>query len=461
MKLHQLDLLTLLISLFILSACQNPDSIGLEVDPSNAINGNLIDTVTITSSTVREDSLATNSLAAYPIGNLTDPVFGYTTSSIAASLTLPGSSLTFGTAPVLDSAVLVLKYSDEYFGDPNALHKFEVHSLLESLKAGTPYYNTFNPDFNPTIIGSKLARVSIKDSVLIKEIITGKPDIEKKVAPQIRIPIDSTYITNNFFKANAGNFKDNAAFQTFIRGLYLTVNKNESTGQGGITLLDLSSGGSKLELYYKSPKGTAIDTTVTSFVLQNTSSQIAAAFSHDYSGTEIESQLANPGMIYNYNFIQPMAGVKTKIKFPYIKKLNEIGNIVINKAELVISVEDNMGIFAPAPRIFLYTTDIASQKQLVPDVSDRDSRALSDNDFGGFYDMAKKRYTFNLTSYIQDLINGNLIQYDTYITAIDNSASRLNGTFPSGSTAARAIIGSGQSNLPNKMKINILYTKIN
>ncbi|WP_081675012.1 DUF4270 domain-containing protein [Daejeonella oryzae] len=461
MKLYKLDLLTLLISLFILSACENPDSIGLDVDPSDAITGNLIDTVSIRSFTVKEDSIITNSMSDFPIGNLDDPIFGPTTSSIAASLNLPTSPLTFGTTPVLDSAVLVLKYSDEYFGDPNALHKFEVYTLTDRLTSSSNFLNTALHTYNPDIIGSKTSKVNIKDSVEITEIVTGKPDIKKKQAPQLRIPISSSYISDNFLNGNPESFKDNTVFNNFVKGLYLTVNKSATAGVGGIAFLDLGTNGSKLELYYKSKNGTATDTTVTSFAIQNSAGPIAGTFVHDYRGTEVQTQLNNPLTSYNYNFIQPMAGVKTKLNFPFITKLKELGNIVVNKAELVVTVEGNFGIFEPAPRLFLYSTDIAEQRVLIPDVSDRDARALSDTDFGGFYNSSLKRYKFVVTAYVQDLINGKLKQYDTYIAAVDNNSTRLNGIFPAGSTAARVVIGSGQSSTPNKMKLNILYTKVN
>ncbi len=62
MKYTIQGLLTLLVSLFIISACKNPDGVGLDIDPDDAIKGTLIDTSTIRAYTVREDSIvSTNS----------------------------------------------------------------------------------------------------------------------------------------------------------------------------------------------------------------------------------------------------------------------------------------------------------------------------------------------------------------------------------------------------------------
>lgn len=455
MKLYKQDLLTLLISLFIFTGCQNPDSIGLDVDPDSAVEGKLIDTLTIHSSTVREDSVRTNRLSKYPMGYFTDPVFGTTDAKLSTSLTLPTENLTFGTAPVLDSAVLVLKYADEYTGDANSRLLVEVAQLNEKLTAASNYYNNAVHPASAEAIGSKSVKVNIKDSVSVIEIVKGKADIRKNKAPQLRIPISSAFIQNFFFDAAATNFANNSAFNDLIKGLQIRVNKGQTSGAGGLATFDLANTDSRLELYYRAQTGTTIDTTLTTFNLNT--ELTAAGIIHNYAGTAVETQLNAPAGRYNVNFIQPLVGVKTRINFPYIQNLKSLGDITINKAELVIQIEAGSDIFAPAPRLFLYRTDIAEQRQLIPDVA----LGLSELSLGGFYDTAKKQYRFSLTAYMQDLLNGKLTQYNTYITAVDSKATTANAMVPSVSTVSRAVIGSGNTTVSNKMKLNIIYTKAN
>lgn len=454
MKLFKQDLLTLLISLFIFTGCQNPDGIGLEVNPENAIEGKLIDTLTIRSATVKEDSLSTKSLTQYPLGYFNDPVFGATDAKLAISLTLSSDALTFGTSPVLDSAVLVLKYADEYTGDTNSLLYVEVAQLAERLNINSNYFSNAEHAANSENIGSKPVKVNLKDSVKVIELVKGKPDISKNKAPQIRIPISSSFIQNNFFNAAATNFATNSAFNDFIKGLQIKVNKDLTTGAGGLVTFDLANTDSRLELYYRSQNATAIDTTLTTFNLNTSFS--AATFKHNYAGTAVLTQLNSPATTYDVNYIQPLGGVKTRVTFPYIQNLKSLGDITINKAELVVQVESGTDIFSPAPKLFLYRTDIAEQRQLIPDVS----LGLSDISLGGFYDSAKKQYRFTLTAYMQDLLNGKLTQYNTYITAVDSKANSGTALFPSGTTVSRAVIGSGNKTAPNKMKLNIIYTKV-
>ncbi|MBC7743869.1 MAG: DUF4270 domain-containing protein [Flavobacterium sp.] len=455
MRLFNPGLLTLLISLFILTGCQNPDGIGLDVDPDYAIKGNLIDTITVISHTVKEDSVKTNSLAKYPFGYLNDPVFGITDAKVSMSLTLPSNGLTFGTSPVLDSAVLVLKYADEYTGDPSSQLMVEVYQLRDRLTENSNFFSNTEHLIGPELVGSKLVKVNIKDSVLVTELVKGKVDISKKIAPHIRIPINPAFIVENFLKAPATSLVTDISFNEFFKGLQIKTNKLFSTGPGGLTLLDLAATNSRLEIYYKNTVGAVVDTTLTSFNINTGGS--AATIIHNYAGTAVETQLANPLLKYDVNFVQPLSGVKTSVQFPYIQNLKALGNIIINKAELIAQIETGSNVFSPSPKLIIYRTDIADQRQPLPDVL----LGLADNSLGGFYDSTKKQYRFTLTAYIQDLLSGKLTQYNTFITAVDSKANNASVLPPSASTVSRTILGSGNTTLPIKMKLNIIYTKVN
>lgn len=460
MRLYKLDLLTLLISLFILGGCQNTDSIGLDVDPATEVIGKYIDTITVNSATVREDSIITNTLGQYPLGNFTDPIFGKTTANIAMSLTLNPVGLSFGTSPVLDSAVLVLHYGKEFYGDSTSMFQVEVHQLSNHLNQTVPYFNTQAQSYNSTVIGSKSVRFNIKDSVKITEIVAGKPDVQKTRSPQLRILINSSFINTNFLNATTSALSSNDLFNKAIKGLYLTINKAQSTGPGGVAFFNLSDS-SRLEVYYKTQTGAVIDTTIHTFPIENNTAPVIADFKHDYTGTNIITQLNNPVSQYNFTYVQGLAGLRTRIRFPYIDKLKSLGNITINKAELVISVEGGTDTYKPAPRLLLYRTDIAEQRQFIPDFSTDAAVSMTDADFGGFYDAVNKRYKFVITTYIQDILKGKLKQYDTFVAPVSADYNRSAGPVVSGTTASQSVIGSGKAGVSYKMKLNIVYSQIN
>lgn len=467
MNTFRLDLLTLLISLFLFSACQKPNSVGLVVNPQDAVNGFFTSSIAISTTTVIDnDPILTSSLRKYPVGTLNDPLFGTTTSNLLMSLNLPSNNLTFGTAPQLDSAVLVLNYANEYHGDPNAQFTFDVYQLANRLVSTSDLYNTNNTAPSGSVIGTQTCKINLNSSNVsgVKPIIGGAAGTPVTLPSHIRIPINSSFINTNFLNAPATNFVSNDSFGDFIRGLYLKA--TPATGTGGIVFFDLNTGGSKLELYYKN----AADATVkyVAFPIQATNANPSvAAFSHDFAGTEVQTQLNNPSTVSNYTFVQPMAGVRTQVNFPDLNPLMAQGKITINKAELVVSTppvsSDNPSIFVPTPRLYLYRTDIAGQRQFVPDGNlITDPRALSDANFGGFYNKKDRKYRFIITSYIQDLVNGKSKQYNTYISVADSTASRTSALRSSATTAKRVVIGGGtNSNSSYQMKLNVTYSKTN
>lgn len=463
MKYIKIDLLTLLIGLFIFSSCEKKGTIGLDIDPQDSIKSVFTDTVTVHSVTVAEDTVATSGISQNPLGFIEDPIFGNTEANLALGLTLPSAGYTFGTNPALDSAVLVLRYGDEFYGDSiNVNYTVNVQQLKMPYNAGKTHYNktTWGDYSGAEIIGglSNIKRFAWNDSISIMRIVKAGPDVRDTVAPQIRIPISGDFIREHFLNANAANFKNATAFSEFIKGLYVTFNKTQTTGNGGIIFVNLQSTVSALEIYYKTTNtaGT-IDTNVVSFTATG-ASEIKQEANYD---ADIATQLANPSKSYSQVYVQPMGRLRAKINFPYIKKLKEIGNISINKAELLIPVKpgsDNP--LKPAPRLTLYQLDIAGQRKAVPDNAiGVDPRYLDERVFGGFYNSTTKTYSINITSYIQDLISKPVTQYATYIAPIDLPFTGRSNISPAANTAARAILGGPDA--ISRIKLKLTYTKPN
>lgn len=477
MKYFRLDLLTLLISLFIFNSCQDADTIGLDINRGTQVSGTATDTITVNTNTVTEDSLITVNLPQQPVGYLNDPVFGSTETNLALALSFPSDSLSisFGNNPTLDSAVLVLKYGSEFYRDTTTVTNYTVNvfQLNEKYNVNTSYFNTKSWKLSPTLIGdTTLSRFAINDSLRIKIPRPGKADTTIKVSSQLRIPIDKDFIISQFFNAPSSGF-NKTKFTEYIKGLYVTVNKEKLTGSGGVVFFDPEASG--LALYYKRNSGGKIDTNIINFPLVSSASHIK----HTHPQA-IKDQLTNSPTNPNTVFAEALGGLRTRVQFPYLNELKKLGKITINKAELIVYKDESILIpFAPAPRLTFYTTDIAGQRQEVPDndigqLNGRgDIRALDATTFGGFYDKTNKRYIFTITAYIQSILSGKVTQYYSYIAPIkadlvrtaarstQNLDSRIIDLFPSGTTAARVALGGGtKSNSVYKMKLNIIYTRL-
>lgn len=459
MKFIKSDLLTLLVSLFILASCKNPTGVGLDVGPE-ALQTKLVDTSTVIAKLQKQDSILTNFTQNSVLGYLKDPVFGETTAGIALGLTMPTSNYKFGTNPVLDSAVLVIPYANFYGDSLNSTFTAEVRQLNEVLynEAGKSYYSTKTWAKNSAVLGSKTLSTNFKDSITIQDIRKGKVDSVKRVPRQLRIKLDGN--NNAFVKSiinlDSVNKVSNVTFNNYIKGLFISVNKAATTGKGGLFSLDAyTNGAARLDVFYKTTStANVIDTLVNSFPINGAHGDVANELIWNLDGTAVKTELASTAKNSNVLYLKGLGGTFVKVDFPYLAKLKQLGtNITINRAELVFYT-DNMPAnttLNPITRLRTYRWDIANRPQLVPDESPNDPRYLGPGFIGGYYVAATKSYVFNFTGYVQDLISGKLKNYGTFINPSDFSAAT--GL----STLGRSIVGGG-SNVTYKVKLRILYT---
>lgn len=476
MKFVKTDLLTLLISLFILSACKKPDAVGLAIDPSQVINGTLLDTVSVNAVTLRDDSVITTNLAASqsggnvfiaPLAYYQDPVFGVTEANVAMSIGTPGRiAFTKPTGTVtVDSAVLVLRYAKGFYGDTTATnYKLNVYQLNEQ-PLNQSYYNTKAWAFNPALIGTRSFKARPSDSIRIVQIITGKKDTVLKVAPQIRIPVNTSFARNNILLTDSLKLIGTEAFKRYFKGLYLTFDKAQTTGgQGGNFYLLTDS--CALNIYYKNTSSVGvIDTVMASFPA---SGNYASQIKHDYTGTDIPAALSSTAKTSGTVYLQGLAGLRAKISFPSLANnvKKQIGNAALNRAELIVKPVAGTQLypFLPAPRLTMYRYNIAKQRTYIPDANPipypnpgSDRRFLSLGSFGGFYDKTKNEYHFIITGYIQDLISGKTIDYGTFLAPADLYNTTVEYATGSVYSAGRLVAG-GDKTSAYKMKLNIIYT---
>lgn len=462
MKFFRLDLLTLLISLFILNSCKNQDTVGLGVN-STQVNGKLVDTSTLLINTVREDSIITSSATKNPLAFFTDPVFGTTESNLALSLSLPNAasySLPSGTISI-DSVRLVMPFADGFYGDSVASnYKLNVYQLTEKYDETKSYYNTKQWQYNSSsLLGSVTFKARTHDSIKIYNIISGAADTLIKVPAQLRVPISTSFIIQNFFNASNATLSSNTVFQTLIKGLYVTLDKNQTTGPGGAFMF---AKGDTIAIYCKINNGTTIDTTQVKLPITG----LAANITHTYS-TTINAALNSTANTSNTFYLQGLAGLRAKISFPNLlvnlrnDLLKRDSDIVLNRAELVITPSAGSTIpYRPIPRITLYRLDIAHQRVAVPDASTSDPRAGGAAIFGGYYSSVLKDYHFILTAYMQDLLLKKAIDYGTYIAPVDTTNTTGVDIVATHEIAARTVAVGTDASSAYKIKLNIIYTKI-
>ena len=231
MKFTKQDLLTMLIGLFLFSSCKDNNTIGLGPDGS-AISGDLYDNTTLTSSTQKEDPVSASALPRYPIGLMNDDVFGTSEAGVAMTVNIPGADYRFGANVTIDSAVLVMPYSTQFYGDSTAVYDFTVKQLNVDLTLQTSFLSSIKW-FEKTsdVLGTKLGtQQRPTTSFKVNNIVTGKPDTAATVAPQLRIQLDPTLILNKIVKLDTSIYKRNDLFINKFNGLYVSVTKATKTG---------------------------------------------------------------------------------------------------------------------------------------------------------------------------------------------------------------------------------------
>jgi hypothetical protein len=435
----RIPLFTVAAGLLFLFSCKDPNTVGMEVLPANdQLNVVFSDTVSLTTLTVPEDSLATKNLSSNLAGTYVDPYFGICRGSFYSQLLPLKLSPNFGIEPQADSVILALTYTGSYGDTTSSVtvlpQQFNVYQLAEDLHRDSTYYSNRKPTIS-TLIGSYIFTPNVKDSVLVN----GKME-----APQLRIQLDTsffrTYILNQTGQATLSSV---TAFQAYFKGIYVTPDTLNNIGNRILYFnLAAETGITRLHIYYHNATDTgvydmSIDTKTSCAAVNN--------FYHNYTGTPVENQLNDSIAGANEVYLQAMAGLKTKIKFPYLKNYSNVGRISINKAELVITVDDSK------------TNGYAPVDQLAVQGIDADGNGIFTSDFvetpgyrGGVFNTTTKEYSTNISRYVQEVLTGDADEYGLYLVVYGGAIF-----------ANRSVLFGGGPLLPSRMKLQITYTLLN
>jgi len=389
------------------------------------------DTFSLNAVVIKEDSLRTDLSNLNLLGLYNDSIFGPVSSSIYAQVLLTGVNVDFDNTisdpALLDSVVLTLDYQGIY-GDEAAPMTVEVYKLSAPLSSDSNYYsNSFS--------ARELIPIAIK---------TFTPNLND----DLRIKLNDSYGDSLIFHSP---YADNTAFSSFFNGFYITV-KDSVTGttipQGGgsIAYYDLNSSNTKLSLYYHHNALEKSGPTQYDFLI-GTEGVKFSHFSHNYTGTDVEAHLNNsPSKDTTLIYVSTMASVKTKIDIPNIKDLINDGSVVINKAELIFTLENGTdGNFAEAPAsISLVGIDAVGTPLFLPDFFE------GTDHYGGILtdDGMFKTYTFNISRHLHQLVYSASPDYGMYLIANSSSTS-----------ANRVVLGSEKSST-YKIRLEITYSKL-
>ncbi len=393
----------LLLFLVIFSACKKPeDSIGAAIQPEDELlNLFQTDTLSLNVSVVKEDSLRTDELSLGLIGNYIDPKIGQTKASIHTQIRLSAADVDFGTNAVLDSAVLTLIYADIFYGKL-APQRFSVKEISEDFYLDSTYYSnrsfaTFEEEL--TSAGSAIQEFNVEDLVYLAD--------GDSLPPHLRLRLSEEF-GNRMMNLPPEAYLDNETFVEIFKGLKISSLSED----GSVVPVDLLSGNSRVRLFYHNDDAEDLryDFNI------NTQCARTTLLEHDY-----QNNLAGLNDLESIDgsfsaFVQGGSSVKTRIDLPNIYDFNELGSFAINRAELVVPVNN--------PNNFRYP--IQSQLFVLSENNEGEAVALPDQlgngvNIGGTYNSSREAYVFNISRFIQRLLTGE--QDQNVLFLVSNNAS--------------------------------------
>jgi len=421
-----------LIGLVLLSACKKEiTTIGNDINP-NGLTIITQDTFTVVTSSAIVSDLPTDETSVSLLGAINDPELGTVDCGIVTQLRLSSESPNFGDVSqiTIDSVVLSMVYTaDDFYGNLTEL-EFEVLVIGDDLDRDNSEYfantavNTVNSDL-------MLSTASIIKPNPYLNVVIGSDTLD----PMLRLNLDpsfGTYLINN-----ADQMGTNDNFLNFFKGLYIRVSNLADLDyeEGMVLYFAMENALSNLTLYY------TIDGENKTFTF-NINSNCARFNKMDFNriGYPIEDGISNAESAQEKMYLQSST-IRPEFQFPYLASLQADQRRVINKAELIVPVQDfESSPFKPVSGLFIGRIKTALETSLTYDYPTFNTVA---------YDDENKEYVFNITRDLQRILSGD----------IENTGYRLYPINFFGSSIERIIFSGPNANSKARTKLRITYTE--
>jgi hypothetical protein len=397
-----------LVVLVLLSSCRKPENeIGLELQSDEELIGlQYTDTFAVEAFTIDEDSLRSDELSLSLAGNYVDPVLGAVSAGFYTHVRLSTNNVDFGSSKyvVVDSMVLSLVYEGNYYGNLTP-QEWEVFEVAEDLFIDSIYHTTTQTSFLPQNL--------VKPGYGFQPILPGEyiQTGTDSLIPQLRLRLREELGERFAQLSSSSELANNNNFISYFKGLYV----RSATPDAGVIRFDLLNPSSKVTMYYRDLQNG--DTLLFDFNINSDCARYNQ-YSFDYTGTDYASVSENPVAGEAFCAVQAGAGLKTRITIPGIKTLNTSKTRTINKAELILPVrEDLQADFSAQSQLFVLTTNEEGETVSTPDQFEGPSH------IGGLYSASSKEYRFNITRFIQEVINGTAASDTLYIVSNNSGVS--------------------------------------
>ncbi|MCB0561122.1 MAG: DUF4270 family protein [Lewinellaceae bacterium] len=414
-------------------SCSDPTLVGGSLLEDDKANVGFSDTLSITATSITNDSIRTytpfnsSQLATYLLGNLNDPLFGRSSSTIYAQVYPENNNPRFRDSTRIDSIVLVLPYDIDNFYAKAAGETFdiEVFQLAEALVEDNEYYSNQAAAVDPMRIGNAQAMVRT-DS--IEFIDYEGTDTALVKFPHYRIPLDGA-VADLLVGLDSAIYASDSLFLDAFKGIQLkSANEDE-----GMLSFDLLSPDAGIYLYYRDSTGGKPKRFLYDFDIQPTVR--FTNYQNSYDGAPVAQFLNKPALGDSLIFVQGMSGLEAKLEIPNVTSLQ---GLIVNKAELevyVANIEGDESDFSPISQLILTAPNSEGTLVAIEDIEIILSQRRSLEDLFGGTPLLDSNggptlYKMNLSAHFQEVIDGsraNVLYITPYRKAETASRSILYG----------------------------------
>ena len=428
--------------LVLATGCKKPeDSLGLSVQPAeDQLSLTVVDTSTITGHTVDEDSIRTNSLTYNLLGSYTDPEFGFVSASTITQVRL-AAFLDSGDVDLnnlaVDSVVLAMKYTGDYYGTLD-LQRFRVYEVTEDLFTDTSYYS------NSPIMTSTSDMIAAGNQIQVPDPVSDVIVGGDTLLAQLRLRLDNTWGETVLNQSANGTLNNQDLWLNYFKGIQVFADNNIPPSEyGGIFTFDMDDGNSKITIYYRNTEVGNEDTLAYDLVINENAARWTK-FDLDHTGTVVGDQLAGDTAAGQMTlFAQSMGGVKSLIRFPHLMDYVDSGMVSLNKAELVLPVNNTLTRgYLPHERLIVFVApeNLDGSGTFPIDFFEGDSH------FDGFWEPSANEYRINVTRHLQRILTGAEPNTGFYVIPVS-----------SGITANRTVLH-GPADSTKNLKLELFYT---
>lgn len=430
------------------------------------------------------DSFRLDNSQEFFVGKInTDQFFGKTDARVFLELKPITFPFSFGNSNpsklFIDSVVFIMDYVETY-GDTNTVQSVNVYEIDQipsnNFNSDSIYLIRKEPVTYSGLLGSRtFAPKILNDSVKA---------LRDTTVNQLRIRLDNSFgsrlLSYDSIKTSInGAYANDSAFKTKFKGFAI---RSMNTGNS-LMGFNLNGVNTKLAIYYRNDTSSnatpKYDTTIRYFGFNGLNCASANYVQRDYVGSALAASVGG-AVADQVIYIQATPGSFATIKIPDLATLS---NRVIHRAELIIEqlYDISDSVLKPPPLLYLDAIDptiTANEKfRTIPyDVTFSNSGELNLFDYGSLPSMSTdvsgnniRIWKFNLSRYVQHVLNGTLPLYDLRLHA-PFTVSEQFGTPPGSdvrvqvsvnNSIAKGRVRLGGTNHPTqKIKLRLIYSKL-